>query len=181
MAGPNVQNAAAAAHDAAQAGGVFPPFDPSHMPSQLIWLAITFGVLYILMSRVALPRVKDILENRSTKISGDLDAAAAMQSEANAASIAFEKTLAEAKSNAQALAQQAQAKVAAEADAKRHALEAELNTKLVAAEAQIGEMKAKAMANVGSIASDAASAIVQQLTGKAPSADAVAAAVANVK
>jgi F-type H+-transporting ATPase subunit b len=157
---------------------VFPPFDTTHFSSQLVWLALTFGALYLLMSKVALPRVAGILENRQNAISGDLDRAALMQKQADDAGKAYEKTLADAKARAQAMGQEAAAKSAAESEAKRKALEAELNGKLAAAETQIAAAKAQAMSNVDGIAREAAAAIVQQLTGKAASPDAIAQAVA---
>jgi len=163
------------------ANEVFPPFDTGHFGAQLVWLAITFGGLYFLMSRVALPRVESILENRQSTISGDLDKANAMQRQAEEAGKAYEKTLADAKAKAQAMAQENAAKLTAESDAKRKALEADLNAKLNAAEAQISDMKSRAMANVDAIATETAAAIVQHITGQAPDAAAVAKAVAAAK
>ena len=61
--------------------GLFPPFDPSHFPSQLLWLAVIFGLFYLFLKRVALPRVGSILEVRSQRISQDLDQAARMKAE----------------------------------------------------------------------------------------------------
>lgn len=163
------------------ANEVFPPFDTGHFGAQLVWLAITFGGLYFLMSRVALPRVASILENRQSTILGDLDKATAMQRQAEEAGKAYEKTLADAKAKAQAMGQENAAKLTAESDAKRKAIEADLNAKLNAAEAQITDMKNRAMANVDSIATETASAIVQHITGQSPDASAVAKAVAAAK
>lgn len=162
-------------------GGAFPPFDSTHFASQLVWLAITFGLLYVLMSRVALPRVGRILENRAGKIAGDLAAARAAQAQAEEAQVAHEKTLAEAKAKAQELGQEAHRGLAAETETRRKALEGELNAKLAAADSKIAATKAKAMANVDSIATDAAAAIVEQLTGRKADAGKIAAAVAGAK
>ena len=159
--------------DAGHQANVFPPFDAHNFVPQLIWLVVIFGLLYWLMSRIALPRVEGILEARRSRIARDLDDARTMQDQAHAASVAYDKTLAEAKAGAQALAQATHDKLHAEAEARRHGLEAELNTKLAAAEKQIGETKDKAMSNVAGIARDAASAIVQHITGTAPSDDAL--------
>jgi F-type H+-transporting ATPase subunit b len=159
----------------------FPPFDPATFSSTLVWLAITFGALYYIMSKVALPRVDDILKTRHDKIQGDLRAAFKMREEANQASAAYDKTLAEAKANSRALAQETRARVKLEQDAKRRDLEAELNAKLQAAETQIAERKAGAMANVGQIANEAASAIIQHLTGREADPTAVAEAIAAAK
>ncbi len=77
-----------------EAGGHanFPPFDSSTFPSQLLWLAITFGALYYVMSKIALPKVGAVIENRKARIAKDLNDAAAMQQQADAAAAAHEKT-----------------------------------------------------------------------------------------
>jgi F-type H+-transporting ATPase subunit b len=165
-----------APHEAA-----FPPFDPATFSSTLIWLALTFGALYLIMKRVALPRVHDILKNRGDKIRGDLGAAFKMREKANEAAAAYEKTLAEAKAGSQALAQETRTRVKAEQDAKRQALESELNAKLQTAETLIADKKASAMASVGQIANEAAAAIVQHITGKPADPTAIAAAIAEAK
>ena len=169
------------AGDATHQAGVFPPFDATHFASQIIWLAIVFGALYVLMSRVALPRVGSILDARKHRLAADLDEAARMQTQAKAASDAYDKTLADARAGAQALAQQTHEKLQAESDAKRHALEADLNAKLATAEAQISETKSRAMSNVAGIAQDTAMALVEHLTGRAPSPEAVTAAISSLK
>jgi F-type H+-transporting ATPase subunit b len=183
------EHAPTADHGATHAGtevpgggheGAFPPFDSTHFASQLIWLAITFGLLYILMSKVALPRIAAILKDRGDKISGDLGAARAAQAKAESAQVEHDKTLAEAKAKAQAMGQDAHQKLAAEADAKRKSLEADLNAKLATADGQIAEMKAKAMGNVHGIAQDAAAAIIEQITGKAADPSKIAAALAAI-
>ena len=165
-----------ASHEAA-----FPPFDPNTFASTLIWLVLTFGALYLIMSRVALPRVHDILKNRSEKIHEDLRASFKMREEANQAAAAYDMTLAEAKSRSQELAQETRARVKQEQDTKRVSLEADLNGKLQAAETQIAEKKASAMASVGQIANEAAAAIVQHITGKPADPIAIAEAIAEAK
>jgi F-type H+-transporting ATPase subunit b len=154
--------------------GVFPPFDASTYPSQILWFVIAFAILYALMSRVALPRVGGIKKMRSDTIAAELDQAQKLQAQADAAGAAYEKTLADAKARAQALAQEMHGKLAAETASKRHDLEADLNTRLAAAEAQIRDMKAKAMSNVSAIAREAAAQIVQHLTGRPADVNAIA-------
>ncbi len=162
----------------AHEGGAFPPFDPANFQSELIWLALVFGALYLMMSKVALPRVANILATRKDKIESDLASAAKAQDEAAAAAAAHEKTLNDAKAKAQAVGQAAHAEMTSQADARRHSLEADLNGKIAAAEAQIVATKTAAMANVDSIATETAHAILQHLTGQPADAAAVAAAVA---
>ena len=160
-------------------GGTFPPFDGSTMLSQLLWFAIAFGALYWLMSKVVLPRVASILEDRETRVASDLDAAAKLKADTDHAIAAYEKALADAKAKAQAIATETRDRLQGETDARRKAIEADLAVKLEAAEQQITASQAQAMTSVRGIAVDAAQAIVQQLVGTAPSVADVEAAVAR--
>jgi F-type H+-transporting ATPase subunit b len=156
----------------------FPPFDKTTFASQLVWLAILFGLLYWMMAKVVVPRLSSILADRRARIDKDLDDANAAKVKADAAFAAYEKSLAEARAGAQAIGQEAHGKITAESEAKRKALEADLAVKLGAAEQRVTDMKNAALANVGGIARDAAAAIVERLIGKVPGADAVDKAVA---
>ncbi|WP_040588296.1 F0F1 ATP synthase subunit B [Allomesorhizobium alhagi] len=168
--------------DAAHGGGAFPPFDSSTFPSQLLWLAITFGLFYLFLKRVVLPRVGGILEVRRDRIAQDLDQAARMKSEADAAVAAYEQELAEARAKSNAIAQQARDKAKADADAERRTVEATLESKLAEAEARIASIKASAMKEVGAIAEQTAATIVQELVGaKVDKADVAAAVTAARK
>lgn len=146
-------------------GGAFPPFDSSTFAGQILWLAIFFGLLYLLMSKVAIPRVANIVEGRAERIAGDLAEARRLRAESKAAGEAYEKALADARSKAQAIASETRERVSKEADDNRKRTEAELNARLEAAETQIGATKAQALSNVRVIAVDAASAIVERLAG----------------
>jgi F-type H+-transporting ATPase subunit b len=171
------------AHTEAPGGphkGPFPPFNPETFASQLVWLAITFVALYLLAGRIALPRVASILEARRARIAGDLAEAQTLKSQSDEALAAYEKSLADARDRAHALAQQMREKQNAEAEAGRKALEQSLNVKLAEAEAQIAATKEAAMRNVRGIAVDAASAIVQRMIGSTPASAAVEAAVSEV-
>ncbi|MDQ0132975.1 F-type H+-transporting ATPase subunit b [Neorhizobium galegae] len=166
---------------AAHGGGVFPPFDSTHFSSQLLWLVITFGLFYLLMKKVIVPRVGGILEHRHDRIAQDLDEAARLKAEADAAVETYEKELAAARSKGHKIAETAREAAKTKAAADRTAIEAELADKLSAAENRIGEIKAKAFAEVGQIAEDTASAIVDQLIGAKASGDDIKAAVAAAK
>ncbi|MBS9476797.1 F0F1 ATP synthase subunit B [Ancylobacter radicis] len=158
-------------------GAGFPPFDAQTFPSQLIWLAIAFGALYLLMSRVALPRIATILEERHDRVADDLEEAGKLKAESEAAQASYEQALASARNKAHGIATETRDTLAAEAETRRKAVEAELSAKLVTAEAQITATKTAAMANVHGIAVDAAGAIVHQLIGSTPAPQAVEAAV----
>lgn len=161
--------------------GTFPPFNADSFSSQLLWLAITFGLFYFLMSKIALPRISSILETRSDRIAQDLDEANRLKDESDEAIAAYEQELAEAKSRAHGIAQEARDSAKAELDAKRAAVEAEMNAKVAEAEKRIAGIKSKAMSEVGGIAEDTTAALVSQLmSGKVSKAD-IASAVAAAK
>lgn len=151
------------------AGPGFPPFKTETFASQLLWLAIFFGLLYWLVSRIFAPRLTEVIEGRASRIAKDLEEAAAAKLKAEEAGAAYEKSLAEAKAKAQAIAQARRDDVNKASEERRKSLESDLAAKLVAAEAQIADTKTRAMANVEGIAAEAASAIVQRLGGVAPS------------
>jgi F-type H+-transporting ATPase subunit b len=161
-------HAASGAAEAGAHGGAFPPFASETFASQLLWLAIAFGLLYYVMSRVALPRVAAVMENRSERIAGDLAEAERLRTESEAAGAAYEKSLNDARNKAKAIAQEMREALTAESEAKRKALELELHERLVVAEKTISAKTEEAMASVRGIAADAASAIVERLTGQAP-------------
>lgn len=164
----------------AEAHGTFPPFDPATFPSQLLWLAITFGLFYLFLKRVVMPRVGGIIDVRNDRITQDLDQAAKLKGEADAAVAAYEQELAEAKTNANAIGQKANDVAKAEAETARKKVEAALDQKLGEAEARIASIKANAMKEVGTIAEDTASAIVEALVGGKASKAEIAAAVKSV-
>jgi F-type H+-transporting ATPase subunit b len=179
--------AAGAAHTESTAGsegeqgGVFPPFDSSTYASQILWLALTFGLFYLFLKRVILPRVGGILSDRETRIARDLAAAEKMKGEADASVAAYEQELASAKAKAADIASKAGAASKADSDAKRKAAEADLDKKTAAAEAKIAAIKASGMKEVGKIAEGTVSEIIRHLTGAGASAADVAAAVKSVK
>ena len=171
---------AGAAHTEADGGehdGGFPPFDSSTFASQLVSLVIAFVALYIIVSRIALPRVGGVIDARQSAIEGDLAEAQSLKDESEAALKAYERELAAARSKAQAIAAETRETMNAAADAERKSLEAKLAARLAAAEKSIAATRSSAMSNVRSVAADAASAIVQRLAGLAPDSKSVEAAV----
>ena len=154
--------------------GGFPPFNANTFPSQLVWLVLTFVLLYALMAKWALPQVGRIIENRQKRIADDFAEAERLKAKSDEAVAAYEKALADARGRAQAIANETREKQAAAAEASRRKLEQTLNVKLAEAEKTIAATKQAAMANVRGIAEDTAVAIVVRLIGSAPSDKAVA-------
>jgi F-type H+-transporting ATPase subunit b len=179
MAESHGGNESTSAHTEADGGhgGGFPPFESSTFASQLVSLVIAFVALYIIVSRIALPRVGAVIDARQNKIEGDLAEAQKLKDDSEAALKAYESDLARARSKAQAIGAETRDKLNAAAEAERKTLEGRLAVKLADAEKTIAATRATAMSNVRGIAADAAGAIVQRLTGAAPDGKAVARAV----
>jgi F-type H+-transporting ATPase subunit b len=158
----------------------FPPFQRETFASQVVWLAISFVILYLLMSRIALPRVAAILSDRRARIAGDLAVAQEARQRSEAVVAGYEKSLSDARSRAQTIAGETREAFVRSADENRKELESKLNAELAVAEQSIAATKASAMANVREVASDSAVAIVERLIGVTPQRPEVAEAVARV-
>ncbi|MFY9786550.1 MAG: F0F1 ATP synthase subunit B' [Pseudolabrys sp.] len=173
---------ATTAHTEAPGGhkGTFPPFDSHTFASQLVWLVITFVLLYVVLAKVALPRVGGIIAERQKRIDDDLAQANSFKTQSDSAIAAYEKALADARNRAQSIANDMREKQTAEAKSVRKKNEDQFNVKLADAEKAIAATKQAAMANVRGIATDAAKAIVERLTGKAPADTAIDAAITDV-
>jgi F-type H+-transporting ATPase subunit b len=149
----------------------FPPLDATTFAPQLFWLVIAFVLLYVLLSRKALPRIGQVIEERRERIDRDLGEAERLKTETEAALKTYEAAHAEARSRAQAIAKETRDKLATEAEQARHKVDAELNNKLAETEKQIAATKARALAGVNQIAADTAGAIVAKLIGQEPTPD----------
>ena len=133
---------------------------------QLVWLAVTFVILYLLMKNVALPRIGEVVAAREQRIANDLDRAAALKAEAEAAMQAYEKTQTEARAKAAELVRQTEAAVARETTARQAKLAGELGEKLKGAEQRIAAAKASAMGNLAGVSTEVARAAVERLIGE---------------
>src|SRR3981189_653093 len=167
------------AHTEADGGhkAPFPPFQKDTFASQLVSLLVAFVALYLIVSRIALPRVGSLLDARQNAIEGDLAAAQKLKDDSDNALKAYETELAAARARAQAISTETREKLNAVAEAERKSLEDKLSVKLAEAEKTIAATREGAMRNVRGIAADAASAIVQRLTGVVPDGKAVETAV----
>lgn len=155
---------ALAAEEHAASGGM-PQLNPATFAPQIFWLVVTFVLLYLIMSKVALPRVGGVIEARANKISGDLDQAAKLKAQAEQVSAAYQKALADARAGAQDIGRQTAAKLAATAAERQTKLAAELAARIKAAEAEIAHAKAAAMTNLVQVAGEAAAGAASKLVG----------------
>jgi F-type H+-transporting ATPase subunit b len=172
-------NEGATAHTEADGGhkAPFPPFQKDTFASQLVSLLIAFVALYLIVSRIALPRVGGLLDERQNKIEGDLSEAQKLKDASDGALKAYESDLAAARARAQAIGSETREKLNAASEAERKTLEQQLSVKLAEAEKTIASTREAAMSNVRGIASEAAAAIVQRLTGLNPDGPSVDRAV----
>lgn len=167
--------------EVAHESGGLPQFQFQHWAGQIGYLLILFVILYVLMAKVFAPRIRKVFDERRNAIDGALASARAVQAEANAQAEAANQALNDARSKASKTAQDAKTKAAAEAAEAQAALEADLNAQLGEAETRIRASRDKALGQVGAIASDAASAIVEKLTGTKASDESVSAALAKLQ
>ncbi|WP_439814062.1 F0F1 ATP synthase subunit B family protein [Zavarzinia sp. CC-PAN008] len=144
---------------------------------QIFWLIVAFIVLYIAMSRVALPPVGRVLEDRARRIQGDLAEAEALRAQAQAAQAAYEKNLAEAHAAALAIVNEARAALTAQADKRKAELEARLGAEAREAEQRIQAARAAGLAEVRGVAADVAGAVVEKLLGRSAEPQVLSAAV----
>lgn len=167
------QKAGTAVPESGAHAKVFPPLDPGTFAPQLVWLALTFGLLYLLLKRVVLPRVGEVIEERADRIKRDLEQAEKLKVDTEVALADYEQALGEARTKANAIAKGMRDKLTAEVDKERAKVDAAITAKLAEAERRIADTKARALASVGDIASEVAGAIVSRLIGKEVSKDEV--------
>ncbi|SEH28692.1 F0F1 ATP synthase subunit B' [Magnetospirillum fulvum] len=144
-----------------------PQFDPALFTPQLFWLLLTFIALYALMALVALPKIGAVLDERQRRIDDNLDKAAQLKAEADAAVAAYEKALAESRAQAQKVIREAADRLAREADERSRAQAAHLADLIKSGEQRIAAAKTQALANVRAVAIDVAASVVERLVGQA--------------
>ena len=144
-----------------------PQLDVHTFAPQIVWLAITFIVLYVLMARVGLPQVGGILERRRQRLDGDLAKAAQMKDEAATVIASYERALATARADAQAMVRATTERFAAEAAKRQHELAQALAAETARAEERIAAAKQQALAGLRDVAVEVAEALALKVTGVA--------------
>lgn len=173
---------AAAPALAAEASGGMPQLNFKDFPPQLVWLLITFAVLYVVMAKLALPRVAEVLDMRADRIKSDLDKAASLKAETDKMIATYEKALTDARNQAAAVARDTAAALAQKSGERQTAVGADLAARIKSAEANIAAARNKAMADIQSVAAEIASDAARRLVGlNVPAGDASAAVAAAAK
>ncbi len=165
---------------AQQETGGFTPFDTKTFPSQVFWLTVTFAFLFVVLWRLATPRIAGIITARRDRINGDVQAAEQHRKDAEGASAAYETALAGARARAHKLAEENRQRLSEEAARDKAAADATAQKDFTAAETRITATRAEARTHVVSAAQEAAIEIVSRLTGETVSADEAAVAVTAV-
>ena len=160
-----------------EGGGGLPQFEFQHWFGQIVWLILLFAILYWLMAKVFVPRLRSVIDQRAATISDAVSAARQVQAEAAGQAEAAKAEVEAARASSRSMAAAAKARVIEQANTRAAAEEAVVNARIAEAETAIGKTRDAAMTNVASIASDTAAAIVERLTGKAPTGAEAAAAV----
>ena len=166
-----------AAHGGEHESGGLPQFEFQHWFGQIVYLIFLFAILYWLIAKVFAPRMRRVFDERASTISTAVETARQVQAEAAGQAEAAKAEVEQARASSRATAAAAKARVTDEANARAEAEEAVVAARIAEAETAIGKTRDAAMSNVSAIASDTAAAIVERLTGKAPTGAEAAAAV----
>lgn len=170
--------ALAAEAEGGEAKGGLPQLDTSTWASQIFWLLIAFILLYLLMSRVFLPRLGGVIEQRRQRIADDFDKAAEFKRQADEAEAAYKQALADARARASRIAQETRDQIDDEIRKMQAETDAKLEGEITAAEARIADTSAKAAEAVREAAKETTRSVVMALIDETPSDDAVDAAIA---
>jgi F-type H+-transporting ATPase subunit b len=157
--------------------GGMPQLNFADFPPQLVWLLITFVLLLILMSRMALPRIASVIEQRDHRIKSDLDRAEKVKADADAALATYQKAMADARANAQAELRQGQAAIAAETAKREAEFAKRLAERTKAAEDGITQAKERALQDLRGVGAEVASSVLGKVAGLSLPAAQVQAAV----
>lgn len=163
--------------EAAEHAGGLPQLNFDTWPSQVFWLLVALGVLYYLMSRIALPRIASVLEERADAIAGDLDRAEELKRKAEEAEQAYKQALADARSKAQAIAAETRAGIQGEIDEAVARADAEISARTAESEKRIAEIREGAIQNVRQVSEEAAIAVVDRIMPGIAEEDSVRSAV----
>ncbi|WP_425091702.1 F0F1 ATP synthase subunit B' [Tropicimonas sp. S265A] len=169
------------ATDAAASAPGMPQLDFSTFPNQIFWLVITLVVIYLVLTKVALPRVASVLAERSGTITNDLAAAEELKLKAVEAEEAYNKALADARAEAQKIVAEAKAEIQADLDVATQKADAEIAAKAAESEKAIAEIRENAVQSVTEVANETAGALVGALLPQAAGTDVTAAVAAKLK
>jgi F-type H+-transporting ATPase subunit b len=157
-----------------------PQLDPSGFSSQIFWLTVSFVVLYVLLARVMLPRIKSVLTLRADTIGNDIDQAKRMKADAELAREHYEKALAQARARSQAMLSETQAEIAGRATKRQGELDTDVAKKVSESQVALQAATRTAMSKISATASELAIAISESVVSYKPDAKAADKVVAGL-
>ncbi len=166
-----------AAHGAAEHYVGMPQLNFDWFPNQIFWLVVTLIVIYLVLTKVALPRIESVLSERAHAISNDLEQADALKQKAIEAEEAYNKALADARAEAGRIVAEAKAEIQKDLDVAIEKADAEIAVKAAESEAAITEIRKSAQKSIQEVATDTAAEVIQAVLPDTGDAKSVAAAV----
>ena len=149
---------------AAESGGM-PQLNPEFWISQIFWLTLTFGILYIVLSKLILPKISDNLESRKSQILENIEAAEKQRQNSEEKLKEYEEIVSKSKMEAKSIFNQAREKALKDISAKKEVLDKQIDEEISKAEQEIKELQSGAAEKINKIAIDTSSELIQKLIG----------------
>ncbi len=164
---------------AAESGGM-PQLDPEFWLSQIFWLVITFGILYLVLSKIILPKISDNLETRKSQVLDNLELAEKQRNESEAKLKEFDNIILKSKIDAKNMFNESRKKLLDDISKKRQKLEEEIDKEIKIVEAEIEELKKKSPEKINKIAIETSSDLINQLIGAKVNNSSITAIVSDI-
>ena len=164
---------------AAESGGM-PQLDPEFWFSQIFWLVITFGVLYLILSKIVLPKISDNLETRKSQVLENLEIAEKQRNQSEAKLKEFDNIILKSKIEAKNLFNESRKKLLDDINSKKQKLEEEIDKEVKIVESEIDELKNKSPEKINKIAIETSADIINQLIGVNANNSSITAIVSDI-
>ena len=165
--------------ESSESGGM-PQLNPEFWFSQIFWLIITFGILFIILSKLILPKISETLEVRKSQISENIEAAEKEREESENKIKEYEKIILDSKTEAKNYFNKAREKILKDINKKREILESEINEEINKAEIEISEFVSSSPEKINKIAAETSSDLIKQLIGVEVNNSSITAIVENI-
>ena len=149
---------------AAESGGM-PQLNPEFWISQIFWLTLTFGILYIILSKLILPKISDNLESRKSQILENIEAAEKQRENSEEKLKEYEEIVSKSKMEAKSIFNQAREKALKDISAKKEVLDKQIDEEISKVEQEIKELQSGAAEKINKIAIETSSELIQKLIG----------------
>ena len=146
-------------------GSGMPQLNPEFWISQIFWLVITFGILYLVLSKIILPKISDNLETRKSQVLENLELAEKQRNESEAKLKEFDNIILKSKIDAKNLFNESRKKLLNDINSKRQKLEEEIDKEIKIVETEIEELKKKSPEKINKIAIETSTDLINQLIG----------------